>query len=179
MLGQGSALLCSLTLASLSSLPPPPSGRISQWGLNAYLYAPKDDDKHRAYWRELYTLDEADHLSQLIQDATANGVSFIYAISPGLDITFSSDKEVALLKRKLDQVGRWGLWSVSSKGVYIYILHEGSHVSLLGGGGRGFDCWWHHWWWWWLVEQNLKERNCFAQVPTHSWEGWWAELLLA
>ncbi len=24
-------------------------------GLNAYLYAPKDDRKHRAFWRDLYT----------------------------------------------------------------------------------------------------------------------------
>lgn len=33
--------------------------RMARWGLNTYLYAPKDDDKHRAYWRELYSLEEA------------------------------------------------------------------------------------------------------------------------
>lgn len=32
------------------------------WGMNSYLYAPKDDCKHRAYWREQYTVEEADHL---------------------------------------------------------------------------------------------------------------------
>lgn len=32
---------------------------MSQWSLNCYLYAPKDDDKHRASWRELYQLEEA------------------------------------------------------------------------------------------------------------------------
>lgn len=32
---------------------------MARWGLNTYLYAPKDDDKHRAYWRELYSLEEA------------------------------------------------------------------------------------------------------------------------
>ncbi len=78
--------------------------RMSQCGMNSYLYAPKDDDKHRAYWRDLYSLEEADQLSQLAQEASARGINFIYAISPGLDITFSSSKEVALLKRKLDQV---------------------------------------------------------------------------
>ncbi len=72
--------------------------------MNSYLYAPKDDDKHRAYWRDLYSLEEADQLSQLIQEASSWGVNFIYAISPGLDITFSSTKDVTLLKRKLDQV---------------------------------------------------------------------------
>ena len=32
-------------------------------------------------------------------------IDFYYAISPGLDITYSNAKEVACLKRKLDQVG--------------------------------------------------------------------------
>ncbi len=27
--------------------------------MNCYLYAPKDDDKHRAMWRELYSVEEA------------------------------------------------------------------------------------------------------------------------
>ena len=77
---------------------------MSQWGMTCYLYAPKDDDKHRAYWRDLYSLEEADQLSRLIKEAGARGIDFIYAISPGLDITFSSSKDVVLLKRKLDQV---------------------------------------------------------------------------
>lgn len=29
------------------------------WGLNTYLYAPKDDYKHRMYWRDLYSEEEA------------------------------------------------------------------------------------------------------------------------
>ena len=81
-----------------------PTNSMSRWGMNSYLYAPKDDDKHRANWRELYTLEEADELSQLIREASSRGVDFIYAISPGIDITFSKNSEVALLKRKLDQV---------------------------------------------------------------------------
>lgn len=28
-------------------------------GLNTYLYAPKDDCKHRAMWRDLYSVEEA------------------------------------------------------------------------------------------------------------------------
>ena len=72
--------------------------------MNTYLYAPKDDDKHRAYWRELYSLEEADQLSRLIKEADNKGILFIYAIAPGLDVTFSSSEEVTLLKRKLKQV---------------------------------------------------------------------------
>lgn len=31
--------------------------------MDSYVYAPKDDYKHRAYWREMYTVEEADHLT--------------------------------------------------------------------------------------------------------------------
>lgn len=32
--------------------------RLKNLGLNFYLYAPKDDIKHRALWREMYTPEE-------------------------------------------------------------------------------------------------------------------------
>lgn len=45
-----------------------------------------------------------EQLMTLIGAAKEYGIEFIYAISPGLDITFSNQKEVSALKRKLDQV---------------------------------------------------------------------------
>ncbi|KAM9366035.1 protein O-GlcNAcase isoform 1-T1 [Pholidichthys leucotaenia] len=82
--------------------------RQQKWGLNTYLYAPKDDYKHRMFWRELYSVEEAEQLMTLIGAAKEHGIEFIYAISPGLDITFSNQKEVSALKRKLDQVSHFG-----------------------------------------------------------------------
>ncbi|ETN66345.1 bifunctional protein NCOAT [Anopheles darlingi] len=82
--------------------------KLKRWGMDAYIYAPKDDYKHRAYWRELYTVEEADHLTGLITAAHEQNINFYYALSPGLDITYSSPKEVAALKRKLDQVSQFG-----------------------------------------------------------------------
>ncbi|CAH1782880.1 unnamed protein product [Owenia fusiformis] len=82
--------------------------RMRKMGMNTYLYAPKDDYKHRAYWRDLYSVEEAEHLTNLISAAEAEGVTFLYALSPGLDITFSSTKDVQFLKRKLEQVQRFG-----------------------------------------------------------------------
>ncbi|XP_065095827.1 protein O-GlcNAcase isoform X2 [Ochlerotatus camptorhynchus] len=82
--------------------------KLKQWGMDSYIYAPKDDYKHRAYWRELYTVEEADHLTGLITAAHEQNINFYYALSPGLDITYSSSKEVATLKRKLDQVSQFG-----------------------------------------------------------------------
>lgn len=87
--------------------------REQKWGLNTYLYAPKDDYKHRMYWRDLYSPEEAEQLVALISAAEKNQVEFIYAISPGLDITFSNPREVAALKRKLDQVKTFGCRSFS------------------------------------------------------------------
>uniref|UniRef100_A0A672G8J3 Protein O-GlcNAcase n=1 Tax=Salarias fasciatus TaxID=181472 RepID=A0A672G8J3_SALFA len=82
--------------------------RQQKWGLNTYLYAPKDDYKHRMFWRELYSVEEAEQLMTLIGAAKEHAIEFIYAISPGLDITFSNQKEVSALKRKLDQVTHFG-----------------------------------------------------------------------
>ncbi|XP_072388676.1 protein O-GlcNAcase isoform X2 [Diabrotica undecimpunctata] len=82
--------------------------KMKKWGMNSYVYAPKDDYKHRAYWRELYTVEEAEHLTGLIQAAKDQNIIFYYALSPGLDITYSSSKDVTALKRKLEQVSQFG-----------------------------------------------------------------------
>ncbi|CAH8829304.1 unnamed protein product [Trichobilharzia szidati] len=82
--------------------------RMNQMGMNAYLYAPKDDIKHRQSWRDLYTPEEEQQLQYLITESTDAGVLFIFAISPGLDVTFSSAKEVDILKKKVDQVSKLG-----------------------------------------------------------------------
>uniref|UniRef100_A0A1A9Z9K2 GH84 domain-containing protein n=1 Tax=Glossina pallidipes TaxID=7398 RepID=A0A1A9Z9K2_GLOPL len=82
--------------------------KLKKWGMDSYVYAPKDDYKHRAFWRELYTVQEADHLSGLIAAATDQDITFYYALSPGLDMTYGSQKELQTLKRKLDQVSQFG-----------------------------------------------------------------------
>lgn len=56
-----------------------------------------------------------EQLITLICAAKERDIEFIYAISPGLDITFSNPKEVAALKRKLSQV----------------ILHDFRHAQSL------------------------------------------------
>ena len=73
-------------------------------GLNTYLYAPKDDLKHRSHWRELYSADEEARLRELIQSSRKNGLRFIYALSPGLDIRYREEAEVGFLKAKFAQL---------------------------------------------------------------------------
>ncbi|CAB3400254.1 unnamed protein product [Caenorhabditis bovis] len=82
--------------------------RMNDLGLNTYVYAPKDDVKHRAAWREMYTEEEIGILRDLVQNAHANGVNLVYALSPGLDIIYSDSNELVTLKRKLEQVAGTG-----------------------------------------------------------------------
>lgn len=58
--------------------------------MNTYIYAPKDDVKHRAKWRSLYTGEELDRMRELVYAASKNRVRFVYAISPGIDINLGS-----------------------------------------------------------------------------------------
>ncbi len=65
--------------------------------------------KLRAAWRVPYTEPELAVLAAEVDACAARGVTFAYAISPGLDMVFSSDADVVHLKKKLLQV--WGcLW---------------------------------------------------------------------
>jgi len=73
-------------------------------GLNTYLYAPKDDLKHRALWRELYFTSETDTLASLIKACRQRNVQFIYALSPGLDIRYGDSAEVTNIQKRFEQL---------------------------------------------------------------------------
>ncbi|CAI2357627.1 unnamed protein product [Caenorhabditis sp. 36 PRJEB53466] len=78
--------------------------RQNHLGLTTYVYAPKDDIKHRSVWRQMYNEEEMVYLRNMVESAKENNVNFVYAISPGLDIVYSSEKELDTLKMKLEQV---------------------------------------------------------------------------
>ncbi|XP_009892086.1 PREDICTED: bifunctional protein NCOAT-like [Charadrius vociferus] len=78
------------------------------WGLNCYMYAPKDELKHRLLWREPYTEHEAARMRSLIEAAQEQGVEFVFAISAGQDMVFSSAGDRLLLQQKLRQVAAMG-----------------------------------------------------------------------
>ena len=72
--------------------------------LNTYVYAPKDDLKLRARWRDPYTPDELNSLRELIGSCIAHGIEFTYALSPGLDICYSSSSETGAIERRFQQL---------------------------------------------------------------------------
>ncbi|KAI6217820.1 Bifunctional protein NCOAT [Aphelenchoides fujianensis] len=82
--------------------------RMKALGLNTYLYAPKDDLKHRFEWRALYNEEESELLRSLIRSAKENNVVFVYSLSPGIDMIYSSKKEVEAVQKKLAQVRDMG-----------------------------------------------------------------------
>lgn len=74
------------------------------WKLNTYVYALKDDLKHRALWRERYDQGEAVALSRLITACQRRGLRFIYALSPGLDIRYGSETDMGCLRSRFEQM---------------------------------------------------------------------------
>lgn len=77
---------------------------LAAWGLNTYLYAPKDDLKHRSLWREPYSADEAAALAELVRACRARKLRFIYALSPGLDLRFAEAAELDHLLARFEQM---------------------------------------------------------------------------
>ena len=78
-------------------------GFCGEHGLNAYIYAPKDDPYHRDKWREPYPKKKLKELASLVEKARENRVKFIFAVSPGLDFHYTilrgqHDKKVLLEK---------------------------------------------------------------------------------
>lgn len=81
-------------------------------GLNAYIYAPKDDPYHRTKWRQPYPAADCARLQELVRAAQAGGVHFIFAVSPGLDISYegeAADRDRELLLAKLDSMYALGV----------------------------------------------------------------------
>jgi hyaluronoglucosaminidase len=72
--------------------------------MNTYEYAPKDDPYHREKWREPYPADKLAQLGELVGRASANKVDFTFALSPGLDLCFTSEADYQALIAKFDAV---------------------------------------------------------------------------
>jgi hyaluronoglucosaminidase len=72
--------------------------------LNTYEYAPKDDPYHREKWREPYPADKLAQLGELVGRARANKVDFTFALSPGVDICYTSDADFHALIAKFEAV---------------------------------------------------------------------------
>src|SRR5687767_8713470 len=69
-------------------------------GFNLYVYGPKNDRQHRNRWREPYPSAILDQFAENIVTAHAAGVTFCYALSPGVTMAYSSAEEFQRLTGK-------------------------------------------------------------------------------
>lgn len=101
--------------------------------LNTYIYAPKDDEKHRAKWRTLYDSEELEKLQELVDEAIKNKVKFVYAISPGLDIKLDSgyEKDLEVLFAKCESIYKLGVRNFALLLDDITTLDAAGHAKLL------------------------------------------------
>jgi hyaluronoglucosaminidase len=73
-------------------------------GMNTFVYAPKFDPYQRADWRQPYPPDRLAALATLVRAAESLHIDFVYSISPGLSITYSSPSDRAALEAKIAQL---------------------------------------------------------------------------
>lgn len=101
--------------------------------LNLYIYAPKDDPKHRAEWREAYTGSELTRMQDLLASAKENHVKFVYAISPGNDINLGDgyDADFAALMAKCESMYTLGVLDFAIFLDDIPTLAAEGHAKLL------------------------------------------------
>jgi len=78
-------------------------------GLTHYYYAPKDDPYHRSRWADPYPARDAGRLRELVSVALEQGVTFVYAISPGGSIGYADSSDYRRLLAKIEQVAGLGV----------------------------------------------------------------------
>ena len=77
---------------------------MAKYGMNTFFYAPKDDEYHRAKWREFYPEKEIMQLKKLLEAARFNELDFCWCIGPGLTYCYSSDSDFETLINKIKSI---------------------------------------------------------------------------
>lgn len=83
-------------------------GWMRQWGLNTYVYGPKDDLHHRIFWRTPYVDADAAVIGRLIRSCHEHGIRFVYALGPGLDVRYNDPSDREALAARFDQLLKLG-----------------------------------------------------------------------
>lgn len=73
-------------------------------GMNSFYYAPKDDEYHRAKWRETYREKELAELKSLFDTARENEIDVCWCVGPGLTYKYTSESDFNALIGKVMNV---------------------------------------------------------------------------
>lgn len=106
--------------------------RLGAWGMNRYVYAPKDDPLHRARWREPYDADAVRQFAELVECGQRVGVEVGFAISPGLTIEYASADDLRALQAKFRGFRELGarFFSLALDDVPTSLLHTGDQARF-------------------------------------------------
>lgn len=123
-------------------------------GLNSYLYAPKDDPKHRLHWFRPYTPKEAEELGALIRSCQRLGIRFVYGLAPGYRADFGPKRMERLLQAKIRQLRGLGCGDFAL--LFDDIPPEGSaeHLRRYGSWAGAHITWTHQ-----VLRQLRREPN--------------------
>lgn len=81
----------------------------SDFKMDAYIYAPKDDPYHKAEWRTLYPAAEAAEIEKLATIGRENNINFVWSVHPGHGYNYNTDTDYNLLIAKLEQLYSLGV----------------------------------------------------------------------
>ena len=112
------------------------------WGgyykLNSYFYAPKDDPKHNANWRELYTDEELNTLIKPLAEAGNNSkCRFVFALHPYMHdpIRYTSDavyqEDLNILKQKFLQAIKVGVRQIAIMADDCNTVGQSNYIKTL------------------------------------------------
>lgn len=106
--------------------------RLGAWGMNRYVYAPKDDPLHRAEWRHPYPEAMTREFAELIERGAAAGVSVGFAVSPGLSIEYGAAGDVRTLQDKYRAFRALGarFFCLALDDVPTALLHHGDQTRF-------------------------------------------------
>ncbi len=84
---------------------------MSEYGMNSYYYAPKDDAYHREKWREMYPANELSKLAELVRLAAGCEMEFTWCVGPGLSYNYCSQSDFNCLIEKFRSLYEIGVKS--------------------------------------------------------------------
>ncbi len=143
------------------------------WGgyykLNSYFYAPKDDPKHNAKWRELYTEEELEtKIKPLAEAGNASKCRFVFALHPFMynAVRFDTEEhyaeDLAIVQAKFAQVIGVGVRQIAILADDAAHVGNDNYIKFLNDMSD------------WLVEMQKTYPDLKTTLPfcTQEYMGW-------
>lgn len=107
-------------------------GFLGSCGFNTYIYSPKEDSSLRDRWMQPHSQQELDQFREWADAASKQGISFVYAISPGFGMEYASKTHLQALKDKFYSLYRQGVrqFALLYDDIPLQLMHEGDQAAF-------------------------------------------------